>query len=210
MHRKALKTSARFALALLSAGVVLSLSCSNSPPHNIKDSCEIFDEKDDWYAAAHDSYEKWGVPVHVQLAIIYQESRFVHDAKPPRRKLLWVIPWTRMSSAYGYGQIKDSTWDWYLDSTGRLFADRDDFDDVVDFIGWYGNVSHRTLGISKQDAYSQYLAYHEGHGGFKRKSYKKKKWLVKVARKVDTRAKSYHAQLKQCEDSLDKGGWFFF
>lgn len=211
MYDNVLTTPARIALALLSTGVVLSLSlsCSNSPPQDIRNSCEIFDEKDDWYAAAHDSYEKWGVPVHVQLAIIFQESRFVHDAKPPRRKLLWVIPWTRLSSAYGYGQIKNSTWDWYLDSTGRMFADRDDFDDVVDFIGWYGDVSHRTLGISKSDAYSQYLAYHEGHGGFKRKTYKKKKWLVKVARKVEARAGSYHAQLKKCEDSLDKGGWFF-
>lgn len=194
-------------LSLL-AGIAL-YACSTTPPENIRDSCEIFTEKDDWYPAALDSYEKWGVPIHVQLAIIYQESRFVHDAKPPRRKLLWVIPWTRMSSAYGYGQIKDSTWDWYLKSTGRRWADRDDFDDVVDFIGWYGNLSHRKLGISKWDAYNQYLAYHEGHGGFKRKTYQKKAWLMKVARKVEARAKSYRAQLKQCEDSLDKGWWFF-
>lgn len=124
-------------ILLLSAGIALLAACSTSPPENIRDSCEIFTEKDDWYPAALDSYEKWGVPIHVQLAIIYQESRFVHDAKPPRTKLLWVIPWTRMSSAYGYGQIKDSTWDWYLKSTGRRWADRDDFDDVVDYISWY-------------------------------------------------------------------------
>jgi hypothetical protein len=192
-------------LLLAMATAALTLSCSNSPPKNIRDSCAIFDEKDDWYASASDSYEKWGVPVHVQLAIIYQESRFVHDAKPPRRKLLWVIPWKRLSSAYGYGQIKDSTWDWYRDSTGNRWADRDDFDDVVDFIGWYGALSHRTLGISKWDAYNQYLAYHEGHGGYKRKTFRKKDWLLKVATKVDRRAKSYSAQLKQCEDSLDKG-----
>ena len=198
-----------YATALLLGSVGILLSCSTTPPSNLADSCEIFNEKDDWYSAAHDSFKKWGVPVHVQLAIIYQESRFVHDAKPPRKKLLWVIPWTRLSSAYGYGQIKDSTWDWYLKSTGRMWADRDDFDDVVDFIGWYGSVSHRKLGISKWDAYNQYLAYHEGHGGFKRKSYNKKAWLIKVARKVDTRAKRYRAQLKKCEDSLDKGWWFF-
>jgi len=193
---------------LLLAGAAV-LSCANSPPENIRNSCDIFNEKDGWYSDAHDSYEKWGVPVHVQLAIIYQESRFVHDAKPPRKKLLWVIPWTRMSSAYGYGQIKDSTWDWYLKSTGNRWADRDEFEDVVDFIGWYGSVSHRKLGISKWDAYNQYLAYHEGHGGFKRKTYKKKAWLMKVARKVDNRAKSYHTQLSKCEDSLDKGWWPF-
>lgn len=197
-------------MAAVVLGSLLAVSCSNTPPQNLADSCEIFEEKDDWYAAALDSYEKWGVPVHVQLAIIYQESRFIHDAKPPRRKILWVIPWTRPSSAYGYGQIKDSTWEWYLKSTGRRWADRDDFDDVTDFIGWYGNMSHRILGISRSDAYSQYLAYHEGQGGYRRKTYESKKWLLKVARKVDNRAKSYHAQLQQCEDSLDKGGWWFF
>ena len=195
--------------ALLLVGVAV-ISCSNHPPRNIKDGCEIFSEKDDWYADAQDSYEKWGVPVHVQLAIIYQESRFVHDAQPPRTRLLWVIPWTRPSSAYGYGQIKDSTWDWYIKETGNRWADRDDFEDVVDFIGWYGDRSQRTLGIAKGDAYHQYLAYHEGHGGYRRKTYDQKPWLLKVARQVERRARSYQAQLQQCADSLDKGGWWPF
>lgn len=196
-------------LAVLAAVVLpallLGVSCSSAPPHDLADSCKIFEEKDDWYEAAHASYEKWGVPVNVQLAIIYQESRFVHDAKPPRRKLLWVIPWTRLSSAYGYGQIKDSTWDWYLKSTGRRWADRDDFDDVTDFIGWYGNMSHRMLGISRADAYSQYLAYHEGQGGYKRRTFDNKPWLLRVARQVDDRAGRYRTQLAQCADELDSG-----
>ena len=59
---------------LLTAAAVVS--CANNPPENIRNSCDIFNEKSGWYADAHDSYEKWGVPVHVQLAIIYQESRF--------------------------------------------------------------------------------------------------------------------------------------
>ncbi len=180
-------------------------ACSSSPPKNLNDSCAIFREKDGWYADARDSYKKWGVPVHVQMAIIYQESRFRDTAKPPRGKLLWVIPWKRPSSAYGYGQVQDSTWDWYKDSTGNGWADRDDFEDVVDFIGWYGNVSYRTAGISKWDAYNQYLAYHEGHGGYKRKTYRKKAWLIGVAKKVDARSKRYYTQLKKCEDDLDKG-----
>ena len=199
------KTLVVFLVLSAAVGYLLVSGCSTSPPREIRDGCAIFNEKDDWYKESYASYKKWGVPVHVQLAIIYQESRFVHDAKPPRRKLLWVIPWTRPSSAYGYGQIKDSTWDWYRDSTGNRWADRDDFEDVVDFIGWYASVSHRKLGISKWDAYNQYLAYHEGHGGYKRKTFRNKDWLVKVARKVDQRAKDYGAQLKRCESSLDKG-----
>ena len=192
---------------IISLCLFLSLlsACSTSPPRNTANACDIFTEKDDWYEASQDAFDKWGVPVHVQLAIIHQESRFKHDAKPPRDKLFWFIPWFRKSSAYGYAQVKDSTWDWYREKTGNRWADRDDYEDAVDFIGWYGNVTHRTLGISKWDAYNQYLAYHEGHGGFKRKTYKKKPWLMKVARKVDSNAKRYRAQIGKCKDELESG-----
>jgi len=180
-------------------------ACSNSPPRNPGNSCEIFEQKGGWYKAANKSYKKWGVPIHVQLAIIYQESLFENSAKPPRTKLLWIIPWKRPSSAYGYGQVLDGTWDRYRKSTGHRGADRDDFNDVVDFIGWYGATSTRKLGISKSDAYKQYLAYHEGQVGYKKKSHLKKKWLIKVAQTVEKRANRYKAQLSQCEGDLDKG-----
>jgi hypothetical protein len=65
------------------------------------------------------------------------------------------------------------------------------------------------LGISKWDAYNQYLAYHEGHGGFKRKTYNGKPWLIGVARKVKNSASGYAAQLKRCGDDLDNG-WRFW
>lgn len=184
-------------------------ACSNTPPSDIANSCTIFEEKSDWYKAAKRSYDKWGVPIHVQLAIIYQESSFKHDAKAPRDYLLWVIPWGRKSSAYGFAQVKDSTWDWYREKTGNRGADRDDFEDAVDFIGWYGNISYTRLGISKWDGYNQYLAYHEGHGGYKNKTFKKKSWLMEVARKVDGRAKSYHVQLGKCEAELKKSKWYW-
>jgi hypothetical protein len=180
-------------------------SCSGGPPKNIHDSCEIFDDKGGWYRDAKRAFERWGVPIHVQLAIIYQESKFVDDAKPPRDYLLWVIPWGRVSSAYGYAQAKDTTWDWYREKSGNRSADRDDFADAVDFIAWYGHMSHRMLGISRSDSYRQYLAYHEGQGGYRRKTYAAKPWLIKVARKVDDRARRYQAQLAQCEDELDSG-----
>ncbi len=190
--------------------LVVSLSgCATRPPSNLNDSCAIFNEKSGWYKSAHKSYKKWGVPINVQLAIIYQESHFVHNAKPPRKKLLWVIPWKRLSSAYGYGQAQDATWDWYRKDTGNRWADRDVFADVADFIGWYGNQSYKMVGIAKDDAYRQYLAYHEGQGGFRRKTYLKKQWLVKVARNVRKRSNRYQAQLAACESKLDKGWWIF-
>ena len=134
------------------------LACTTSPPKNTENICSVFREKDDWYDDSKDSFEKWGVPIHVQMAIMYQESRFVADAQPPRPYLLGFIPWFRSSSAYGYPQAQDGTWDWYQDETGRWSADRDDFADATDFIGWYCSISNRDLGISKWDTKNQYLA----------------------------------------------------
>ena len=45
--------------------------------------------------------------------------------------------------------------------------------DALDFIGWYNDTSHRRLGLSKGDAYSLYLAYYSGHGGYARGTWKK-------------------------------------
>lgn len=178
--------------------LLLLAGCASRPPTNQGNLCSIFDQKESWYKDAQKANHKWGTPIHVMMAIMKQESGFRHDAKPPKKKLLWVIPAGRVSSAYGYSQALDGTWDHYKRATGRLFASRSDFGDAIDFIGWYTNTSQRKLGISKWDAYNQYLAYHQGHGGYARGSYKSKGWLKGVARKVDKTAKTYGVQLRQC------------
>ncbi|THB66724.1 MAG: hypothetical protein D6B27_06110 [Gammaproteobacteria bacterium] len=203
------KKRIKIILALVALLSAVLYGCSTIPPSNIDNVCEIFEEKDDWYDATKDAYEKWGVPIHVQMAIIHQESKFKSQAKPPRTKVLWVIPWKRKSTAYGYAQVLDQTWDWYRKSTGNSGADRDDFEDAVDFIGWYVNISHKKLGISKWDAQKQYLAYHEGHGGYRKRTYNKKKWLISVAAKVGRRSKKYATQLKKCQSDLNSGWWWF-
>jgi hypothetical protein len=195
---------------LLAIGSML-MGCATSPPAHVDDACGIFDEKPDWYQAARDTEDKWGLPIQVQLAIVRQESGFNHDARPPRERFLGMTMWWRKSSAYGFAQVKDETWDWYREKTGNGWADRDDFADASDFMGWYADVSRRTLGISKWDAYNQYLAYHEGHGGWRRESYRRKAWLMRVARKVDRYARTYGAQLKGCRERLDDAsGWWPF
>ena len=62
---------------------------------------------------------------------MYQESGYRYDAKTPRKYLLWVIPWGRVSTASGYAQAKDEVWADYQKSTGRNWADREDFDDAI-------------------------------------------------------------------------------
>ena len=189
--------------------VILAASCTALPPKNSDNICSTFREKDDWYEDAKNSYEKWGVPIYIQMAIMHQESHFVADAEPPRPWLLGFIPLPRESSAYGYAQAKDETWDGYLDKAGSWGADRDEFADATDFIGWYCNVSHTRLGISKLDAKNLYLAYHEGHGGYQRKSYLQKAGLVQIANKVAKRAKLFQSQLGECQSDLENKGWFF-
>lgn len=188
---------------------LIATACATAPPEDVENICAIFEEKRGWYKAAQKSERRWGTPIHVQMSIIRQESSFQFDAKPPRGKILGFIPWKRPSDAYGYAQALDSTWDWYREDTGRRFADRDDFGDAIDFVGWYTNMSNKSAGISKWDPYNQYLAYHEGSGGWRRGSYKNKAWLKETARKVDYRARNWSAQLQRCEDELDSGWWIF-
>ncbi|HET8817781.1 MAG TPA: hypothetical protein VFM61_10070 [Pseudidiomarina sp.] len=199
------KTLHRFIAMTFSCSMLAS--CATAPPEQPDNLCEIFREKQDWYDAAADMRDKWGVPIHVPMAIMYQESSFKHNAVPPRDYLLWVIPWGRVSSAYGYSQAKTPTWEDYQRETGNGWASRDDFDDAIDFMGWFISKTHQVNGVSKWDAYEQYLNYHEGWGGYRRQTYAQKGWLIQASRRVSDRATRYGAQLRSCEDEL-KRGWF--
>jgi hypothetical protein len=192
-RRSTVGRAALVALALLAAS-----GCAATRPARPHDACAIFAEQPEWYEAARDSYAKWGVPVPVQLAVIHQESRFAHDVRPPRGTLLWVLPGPRPSSAYGYGQVLESTWDEYQDARGGLFASRDDFGDVCDFIGWYGAKGERRFGIPKDDPYAFYLAYHEGHAGYARGTHERKRELQRIAAEVARLARRYARQLGDC------------
>lgn len=184
-------------------------ACTTNPPRDVNNICAIFQEKDDWFGDASDARDEWGSSIPVMMAIIYQESRFQADAKPPRRKFLGFIPGTRPSSSYGYSQAKTTTWNEYKRDAGRFGADRDDFADAIDFVGWYNQQSRKRSGISLENAYGLYLAYHEGHGGYNRATYLEKEWLINVAHKVEARAASYQIQLTGCEEKLKRGGGFF-
>ena len=188
----------------------LMVGCVTSPPKRIDNVCDIFDEKSGWYKAASKASKRWNSPIPVMMAFMYQESRFQPKAKPPRTKILWVIPGPRKSDAYGFSQAKKDTWAWYKREAGSWGADRDDFADAIDFIGWYNTKSSKKNKIKPADVYNLYLAYHEGHGGYARGSYKKKAWLRKVANKVAQRSAIYSRQLSSCESRLSSPGWWFF
>ena len=196
--------------AAVTLGLSIALGCASGPPRNPDNLCDIFEERRNWYRASKRSTERWGVPIPVQMALIHQESRFRSDAKPPRRRILWIFPGPRPSSAYGYAQALETTWDAYRRETGNRRADRDDFDDAVDFIGWYGAAGAARGSAPRSDPYAFYLAYHEGHGGYLRSSYASKSWLLSVARKVERRASHYGAQLEGCRERLDRRRFRFW
>ena len=198
-------------LSAMAAVCALAAACASGPPSNTANACSIFAERRGWWDAVRDAERRWGTPPELQLAILNQESSFDRNARPPRRKFLFIIPTPRReSSAYGFAQATRSTWDWYKDETGRRFADRDNFRDASDFVGWYTDKSREVSGISMNDSRSQYLAYHEGHGGFNRGSYRGKGELIRSADRVASRAATYRAQLEGCRRDLDRRFLFIF
>ncbi|MDF0597709.1 lytic transglycosylase [Psychromarinibacter halotolerans] len=163
-------------------------------PRNPENACAVITERPHYYEALRASERKWGVPVHVQMAILFQESTFRSDARPPRKK----GSRDRISSAYGYAQVLDGTWGDYLKGPARNGAQRNNFNDATDFMGWYISESNRALGIPLNDAKNSYLAYHEGRAGFQRGNHLKKTWLLRVSDGVASRADRYFEHLLFC------------
>ena len=188
----------QLALIIL-CGFVTACSGNQHPPSTMSDACRMQSERPQWFQAMRKTEDKWGVPVSVQLATIARESSFRHDARPVKRiGSGWFSREVPRSSAYGYAQALEGTWDDYRRATGRRGADRDDFADSSDFIGWYMHGANRVNGVAMHDAYNQYLAYHEGKAGFARGSYRAKSWLPEVARDVEAWAVVYDQQLRAC------------
>ena len=190
----------KITIILVISTMILSGCSLPSQPKDINNICSMVNQYPDWYYWSKDTQKRWKVPVAVQFALIRQESKFIADAKPQKYYWLNLIPWGRVTSAYGYAQALDGTWKHYIDATGQYTARRDNFKAASDFIGWYSNYIHSVTGISYNNAYELYLAYHEGPGGYNKKSYLSKKWLVDIAKnKVQRWANTYSKQLRTCQ-----------
>ncbi|MET0748444.1 MAG: transglycosylase SLT domain-containing protein [Rhizobium sp.] len=186
----------------LSIAALVVLSSCATAPHQIRNSCAIFDQRDglfnNWRRAADNTAREYGVPVPVLMATIYVESSFQPYARPPRTKLFGFIPWSRPSSAYGYAQALDGTWARYQSATGHWAARRTNFADAVNFIGWYHAQSHQQNGIALNDTYNLYMAYYVGHDGYGRGSWRGNGDLQRTARKAAGIAYTYNGQLRSC------------
>lgn len=178
-------------------------SCSgstghNSAPRELDNACSIVSERPEYLRAFRRVERKYGVPIPSLMAIIYQESKFIGNNRTPHRYALGVIPVGRQSSAFGYSQALDGTWEEYQDKTGDSRARRDNIHDAADFMGWYMAQTVEETGVPIYDTRNQYLAYHDGRTGFKRGTWRSKSWLIRIAGEVETRAVLYDTQLRSC------------
>lgn len=183
-------------------GVLALGACGGAPPNTINNVCAVFDQRDglftDWYATARRAERRHGIPVHVLMATMRVESGFDGNARPPRKKLLGVVPWKRPSSAYGYSQALNGTWAQYRRDTGRGMARRSDFSDAIDFIGWYHAKSAAKHGIARDDAYNLYLNYLYGWTGYARGTWRGDPASHRVASRTADIARTYAFQLDRC------------
>lgn len=181
---------------------LLILTGCATAPRQINNACAVLDQRDGWIgtwqSAAEKASREFGVPVPVLLATIYTESSFQPYARPPRTKILWIIPWKRQSTAYGFSQALNGTWDRYKRETGRWNASRSNFGDAIHFIAWYHNKSYRELGIPRNDAFNLYLAYHSGHGGYSKGVSRNSSVARNGAKRTANMADRYAAQLRGC------------
>ncbi len=176
-----------FAVPAMALGVCTASAAQAGPAvSDVTDACVIFEERTNWLKAADRVSEARNVPVPVILAFIHRESRFAPHAA------------AKTSSAYGFAQAIDSTWSRYKQVAKARSADRSNFGDAADFIAWYMTLTKQRLDIPKDDIKGHYLAYHEGHGGYRTGDWTRKPALKKIARDVVRMAGLYEEQLLEC------------
>jgi hypothetical protein len=192
----------RFVPTMVVVAVFLALAGCASKPSNINNVCAVFAQNNgwvgNWQRAARSAERKYGIPAPILMATIRIESGFQQRARPPRRKLLGVIPWRRQSTAFGYSQALDGTWDEYRRATGNRMARRTSFADAIDFVGWYHLRSHQLNGIARTDAYNLYLSYYAGHAGYRRGVWRSNSGMQAAARRAANMANQYAAQMRRC------------
>ena len=200
----ALKNAVTLAIIPLVILLITSIkSCLLKNESQFGNICAIFYQHPDWHSASKNVQDTWGIPSSVQMAILKQESSFNATARPPLFQLFG-IPIGRKTSAYGYAQALNETWNDYRKETRQVNAVRTSFNDAANFLGWYLHKIHHTLNINTNNAYALYLAYHEGIRGYEKSSFKHEKWLTRVADKVQHNANIYHKQLIKCQNKMEQ------
>ena len=179
-------------------------SCGiNGSVRNTENACSIFFEHhgafNNWYKDTLKASLRYDVPMPIILATIKAESGFRPTVRTKWRKALGFIPLGHVSSAYGYAQALNGTWQAYIQSTGNTYAIRSSYADAVDFIAWYYRRSMDYNGIDRNDAYHLYISYVMGWEAYKQVGDAGVTPKLKyTAMKVANQAKIYREQLSIC------------
>ena len=147
--------------------------------------CEILKQHPNWRKSLKQAQAKYRLEPAFVMALIYQESRFDANAK------------NKYSSAYGYAQVIDGTWKHFQQQI-KSNAKHNNFDDSVEFIGWYMAQLSKILNIKMTDYSNLYTAYMLGATGFKRYRASTFKNHAKIALKVKDYTNLYKSQLRKC------------
>ncbi len=110
-------------------------------PRNLDDACSIVKQRPKYMKAFRATERKWGVPVHVQMATIYQESRFRRRRPHAVSLCAWRDPDGPPDRApMAIGRRWTAPGIEYRADTGRArCASATKIDDATDFMGWYMN-----------------------------------------------------------------------
>ena len=157
----------------------------------ISNACTILEANPQWASDLNRVHNQWGVRPETLLAMIRQESSFRYDARPIKNG-------KRLSSAYGFAQALDGTWEHYQQETGLTHHRRDNFAHASYFMGWYIDHINKVNKVSKHDVKNLYYSYHDGPTAASRGSYLKKPWLIKVGVRMERHAADYEKQLDHC------------
>ena len=135
------------------------------------------------------------------LAFIKHESGFQAKARPVKKWLIrgW-IPWTYHSSARGYAQITDATWQDFSQAQNGLVS-RYALVDHIHFINWYFYKHERHLS-NPGNFYEAYFLYHDGPAGYYQKKYRRSHRLHRFTQRVAADAQRYQHQLANCQQVL--------
>lgn len=175
-----------------------AISTRSTKTSNIENACSILRENPDWFRAAVRTDLVYGVPIHTQLAFVRHESQFVKDARPLNKNKKTMAHKKYASTAYGFSQALNGTWEQFKSEMKDNRLDRTNFGHSLEFIGWYNSKNIKSGLVRANNVSHLYLAYHEGPSGYKNKSYRKKPWLINYSKAVSETSEKYRKQLSAC------------
>lgn len=143
------------------------------------------------------------IDVHTLLELESSVTPYAVPWKKQKRFGLTVLK--AQSSAYGYAQVLNATWQDYEQSYPGFWLYRSNFYDSIHFAHWYRNAFHSSLKAST--LYEFYLLYHDGPGRYQRGDASS----LSLAKKAHARTNVQRKIWEDCKKSVEwRSNWYAF